>query len=66
MPAGRTIGQAVLDHNPYRQIDHAMRVVTAWGCQIGEVRIEILATLGTVMLGIRDHKIARTPQVEIP
>jgi len=40
--------------------------VTAWGCQIGEVRIEILATLGTVMLGIRDHKIARTPQVEIP
>jgi hypothetical protein len=66
VPTRWAVGQAVLDHDPYRQIDHAMRVVTAWWCQIGQVRIEILATLGTVMLGIRDHKIARTPQVEIP
>src|SRR5712692_3417436 len=65
MPAGRTVGQAVLHHQPYRQIDHAMGVVTARWCQIGQVRIEVLATLGAVMLRIGDHEITRTPQVEI-
>jgi hypothetical protein len=65
VPTRRPVGQAVLDHEPYRQINHAVRVLTArWG-QIGQVRIEILATLGAVMLRIRDHEITRTPQVEI-
>ena len=42
-----------------------MGVVTARWCQIGQVRIEVLATLGTVMLRIGDHEITRTPQIEI-
>src|SRR2546421_2391345 len=42
-----------------------MRVVTARRCQIGQVRIEVLAALGAVMLRIGDHEITRTPQVEI-
>src|SRR2546427_10816364 len=65
VPAGRTVGQAVLHHQPHRQIDHAMGVVTARWCQIGQVRIEVHATLGAVMLRIRDDQITRTPQVEI-
>src|SRR6266478_1023450 len=39
-------------------------VTTGW-CQIGQVRIEVFATLGAVMLRIGDHEITRTPQVEI-
>ena len=64
MPAGWSGGQAVLDHQPHGQIDPAMGVVTARWCQIGQVRIEIRATLGAVMLRRGDHEITRTPQVE--
>src|SRR5215813_7169461 len=66
VPTRGPIGQAVLDHQPYRQINHAVRVLTAGRGEIGEVRIEVLATLCTVMLRIGDHKIPRTPQIEIP
>src|SRR5215831_758402 len=66
VPTRRPVGQAVLDHEPYRQINHAMRILTARWPQIGEVRTKVLATLGAVMLRIRDHEIPRTPQVEIP
>jgi len=65
MPAGGTGGQAIFDHQSYRQIHHAVGVVTPRWRQIGEVRIEVLATLGAVMLRIGNHKITRTPQVEI-
>src|SRR5262249_17518916 len=41
-------------------------VLTAGWCQIGEVHVKVLATLRTVVLRIRDDKIPRTPQVEIP
>src|SRR5437867_6980867 len=62
MPAGRTVGHAVLHYEPYRQSDHAMGVVTArWG-QIRQVRIEVSATLGAVMRRRGDHEITRTPQ----
>src|SRR6266851_2923957 len=54
VPAGRAVGQTVLDHEPHRQLDHAMGVVTARRCQIGQVRIEVHATLSAVMLRIRD------------
>src|SRR5262249_50366963 len=56
---------AVCDHEPYRQIDHAVRILTAGRGEIGEVRIEVLLTFRTVMLRIRDHEITRTPEVEI-
>jgi hypothetical protein len=66
VPTRRPIGSAVLDHQPYRQINHAVRVLTAGWHQIGEVRVKVRATLRTVVLRIGDHKITRTPQVEIP
>jgi hypothetical protein len=66
VPTRWAVGQAILDHEPHRQIHHAMGVLTArWG-EIGEVRVKVLTTLRTVMLGIGDHEISRTPQVEIP
>src|SRR5215475_5737234 len=66
MPTRGPVGQAVFDHQPHRQIHHAVGVLTAgWG-QIGEVRAKVLATLCTVMLGIGHQQIPRTPHVEIP
>src|SRR5262244_3119129 len=66
VPAGGTVRQAILDHEPHGEVHHAVGVVTAgWG-QIGEVRAQVLATLRTVMLGIGHHQITRTPHVEIP
>src|SRR5262245_38241319 len=65
VPAGGPVGQAILDHEPYRQIHHAVGVLSARWRQIREVRVKVLATLRTVVLRIRDHEITRTPQVEI-
>src|SRR5262245_6449465 len=66
VPAGGTVGQAILDHEPHGEVYHAVGVVTAGWCQIGEVRAQVLATLRTVMLGRGHHQITRTPHVEIP
>src|SRR5437763_5996074 len=65
VPTRRAVGHAVLDDEPYRQSNHTVSVLTARGCQIGEVRVKVLATLRTVVLRIRDHEITRTPQVKI-
>jgi len=65
VPTRRAVGQTVLDDEPYRQINHTVGRVTARWRQIGQVCIEILATLGAVMLRIGDHEITRTPQIEI-
>jgi hypothetical protein len=65
VPTRGPIGQAVLDHQPYRQINHAVSILTAGWRQIREVGAKVLATLRTVMLGIRDEQITRTPHVEI-
>src|SRR5439155_1869575 len=59
------VGQAILDHEPHGQVHHAVGVLTAGWCEIGEVRVEVLVTFRTVMLRIRDDKITRTPHVEI-
>src|SRR5262249_45579869 len=66
VPAGGTVRQAILDHEPHGEVHHAVGVLTAGWCQIGEVRAQVLATLRTGMLRIGDHKITRTPQIEIP
>src|SRR5919201_1893819 len=65
VPTRGPIGQAVLDHQPYRQSNHAVRILTAGWRQIREVGAKVRATLRTVMLGIRDEQIPRTPHVEI-
>src|SRR3989442_13006209 len=65
MPTRRAVGQAVLDHDAHRQIDHTVGIMTArWG-QITEIGVKVFATLRTVMLRIRDDQITRTPHVEI-
>src|SRR6266568_4823235 len=66
VPACRAVGQAIFDHQPYRQINHAVGVLTAGWRQGREVGAKVLATLRTVMLGIDHKQITRTPQVEIP
>jgi hypothetical protein len=66
VPTRGPVGQAVFDHQPYRQVHHAVGVLTAGWRQIREVGVKVLATLRTVMLRIRDDQITRTPHVEIP
>ena len=66
VPTRGPVGQAVFDHQPYRQIHHAVRVLSAGWRQIREVRVKVLATLRTVVLRIGDDEIAWTPEVEIP
>src|SRR5262245_35833360 len=66
VPAGATVGQAILDHEPHGEVHHAVGVLTAGWCQSREVGAKVLATLRTVMLGIGHQQIARTPYVEIP
>src|SRR6266540_2299067 len=65
VPTRRAIGQAVLDHEPYRQIDHAVGIVTARGRQIREVGVEVLMTFRTVVLRIGDPQVTGTPGVEV-
>jgi hypothetical protein len=66
VPTRGPIGQAVLDHEPHGEVQHAVGVLTAGWRQIREVGAKVRATLRTVVLGIGNHKIAWTPQVEIP
>ena len=65
VPTCRAIGQAVLDHEPHRQIDDAVGIVTARWCQIREVGVEVLATLRTGVLRIGNEQVAGTPGVEV-
>jgi hypothetical protein len=65
VPARRAVGQTVLDHEPYRQINHPVGILTARWCKLREVRAKVLAARRTVVLRIRDHELPRTPQVEI-
>src|SRR5215510_11837423 len=66
VPAGGPVGQAIFDHQPYRQINHAVGVLPAGWRQVREVGAQVLATLRTVMLGIGHKQVTRTPHVEIP
>ena len=66
VPARRAVGQAVFDHQPYRQIHHAMGILTAGWRQVREIGAKVFATRRTVMLGIGHQEITRTPHIEIP
>src|SRR3954467_13578556 len=50
VPARWPVGEALFDHQPYRQINHAVGVLTAGWRQIREVSVKVLATLRTVVL----------------
>jgi len=65
VPTRWAVGHAVLDHHPPRQSDPAVRGVTARWRQISEVGAQVLATLRTGMLCLRDEQITRTPHVEM-
>src|SRR5690349_18188777 len=65
-PTRGPVAQALFDHQPYRQIHHAVGVLRAGWRQITEVGMKGLATLRTVMLGIGHQQIPWAPQIEIP
>src|SRR5262249_48433892 len=66
VPTRGSGGQAVCDHQPDRQLHHAVGILTARGGQIGEGGTQVRATLHTVMLGRGHQQSPRTPYVEIP
>src|SRR5437868_2232290 len=66
VPTRWAVRQAVLNHEPHRQSDHAVGILTARWRQIAAVGTKVLATLRTVMLGIGHQQIPPTPYVEIP
>ena len=66
VPTCWPVRQAVLNHEPHGEVHHAVGILTAGWCQIGEVHVKVLATLRTIVLRIGDHQITRTPHVEIP
>ena len=66
VPTRRPGGHAVLDHEPYRQINHAVGVLTAGWRQLRQGRREVRMTWRTIMLCIRDDALTRTPQGESP
>src|SRR5919198_4201204 len=57
VPTRRAVGQPVFDHDADRQIDHPVGIMTARRSQIREVGAQVLATLRTVVLRIRNHEI---------
>src|SRR5262249_27422246 len=56
----------VLDHEPHRQIDHPVGILTARRGQSREVGAQVRATLRTGMLGRGHQQLPRTPQIEMP
>jgi hypothetical protein len=65
VPTRWAIGQAVLDHESHRQINHAVGIVTARWRQLREVGVEVLMTFRTVVLRIGDPQVTGAPGVEI-
>src|SRR5215831_5474971 len=65
VPTRGPVGQAIFDHQPYRQIHHAVGILSARWRQIREVSVKVLATLRTVVLRIGNDEIAWTPEVEM-
>jgi D-arabinose 1-dehydrogenase-like Zn-dependent alcohol dehydrogenase len=58
-PAGRAIGQAVLDDQADRRVDDASCVVAAGIGEIGHVGVEVFVALGAIVLRVDQDEIAR-------
>jgi len=65
MPARGAVGHAIFDHQTHRHVDDTMGVMTAGWSHIGEVDVEILRALCTVVRGVRHQEINRTTSVDI-
>jgi len=58
VPGGGSIRQAVLDHDPHGDGDHAVRVVAIGHRQIQHVGVEVMIAVAAAMLRIADVQIA--------
>jgi len=65
VPARGSVGQAIFDHQAYRQIDHTMGVVTTGRRHIAEIDIEVLAALRAVVRRVAHQKVNRTSSGQI-
>src|SRR5882672_7317642 len=66
MPTGRFIGEAVLDHQAYRQADAPMRVLALGRRQGRGIGVAILTARAAGMLRVGQRDIPRTPRDEFP
>jgi hypothetical protein len=65
MPTGCFVGDAILHHDTDRQGHDPMGVVRFRRCQIGDIGVEVLATLGAMMLRIGEHNVAWSARDEV-
>jgi hypothetical protein len=65
MPTGGAGGQAIFDHQAYRQLDHPMGVVTTGWRHIGEIDVEVLPALRAVVRRGGHPEINRTSRGQI-
>jgi hypothetical protein len=59
-PTGGAIRQAILDDQADGGVDDASGVVAAGVGEVGHVGVEVLATVGAIMLGVDQDDIARS------
>jgi hypothetical protein len=65
VPTGGSVGQAIFDHHPYRQVNHAVGVMAPGGGEIGQIDVEILLTSRAMMRRIRYQEVNRATGGEI-
>jgi len=65
MPTGGTIGEAIFDDYPHGQINHPMRVMTARRGHIGQIDVEMLPAVGTVVTRVGHSEVNWTADVYI-
>src|SRR3954453_205874 len=65
VPTGGAEGQSVLDDQADRQVDDAMGVVAPGRREVGGIGVEVLAALGTEVLGVRQSDVVGPAREEI-
>jgi hypothetical protein len=61
MPTGGTRGEAIFDDDPHGEINHPIRVMTARRGHIGQIDVEMLPAVGTVVTRVGHSEVNWTP-----
>jgi hypothetical protein len=63
VPAGGAVGQAVFNHQAHGHLRHTMGVMTAGEGQIGQINVEMLPAVGTVVTRVGHSEVNGTTGV---
>ena len=65
VPTGGSVGQALFYDHTHGQVDHPIRIMTAGRGQVGEIDVEMLMTVGTIVRRVGHHKVNRATGASI-